>query len=86
MYADIVALAGIRDCSPGCCGWAQVNGRNTITWEQKFEYDVYYVDNVSFCFDMKILWLTLLKVIKREGINAKDGGFTEPFGKIMENT
>jgi len=55
---------------PGITGWAQVNGRNTISWPQKFEYDVYYVDNISFLFDLKIIFLTLKKVFKREGINS----------------
>jgi lipopolysaccharide/colanic/teichoic acid biosynthesis glycosyltransferase len=54
---------------PGITGWAQVNGRNTITWDDKFRYDVYYVDNWSFWFDMKIIGLTLWKVIIREGIS-----------------
>lgn len=57
---------------PGITGWAQVNGRNAISWEQKFEYDVWYVDNLSFFTDMRILWMTVLKVFKREGIN-QDG-------------
>lgn len=68
-----------HEVRPGITGWAQVNGRNTISWEQKFEYDVWYVDNESFWLDIKILWLTVLKVFKREGINAQDGGWTEPF-------
>lgn len=55
---------------PGITGWAQVNGRNAISWPKKFEYDVYYVDNLSFVLDLKILWLTFLKVIKREGISS----------------
>lgn len=70
-----------HEVRPGITGWAQVNGRNTISWEQKFAYDVWYVDHLSFTLDMKILWMTLLKVIKREGINDKDGGFTKPFGE-----
>lgn len=53
---------------PGITGWAQINGRNALTWEQKFELDVWYVDNRSFWLDIKILFLTLYKVIKREGI------------------
>lgn len=53
---------------PGITGWAQVNGRNTITWQQKFEYDVWYVRNISFTLDIRILLLTLKKVIAREGI------------------
>ncbi len=70
-----------HEVRPGITGWAQVNGRNTISWEQKFAYDVWYVDHLSFTLDMKILWMTLLKVIKRQGINDKDGGFTKPFGE-----
>jgi lipopolysaccharide/colanic/teichoic acid biosynthesis glycosyltransferase len=56
---------------PGITGWAQVNGRNAISWEQKFEYDVWYVDNCSFALDMKILWMTVLKVVAREGISQE---------------
>jgi lipopolysaccharide/colanic/teichoic acid biosynthesis glycosyltransferase len=55
---------------PGITGWAQVNGRNSLSWEQKFEMDVWYVDNFSFMLDMKILLLTLMRVVKREGINS----------------
>jgi len=53
-----------HDVKPGITGWAQVNGRNAISWEQKFEYDVWYVEHQSFWLDMKILWMTFLKVIK----------------------
>ncbi|WP_242219251.1 sugar transferase [Bacillus cereus group sp. BfR-BA-01380] len=60
---------------PGITGWAQVNGRNAITWEAKFELDVWYVNNQSFLIDMKILFLTLIKVFKSEGIN-QDGHVT----------
>ena len=60
-------------------GWAQVNGRNAISWEQKFEYDVWYVDNISFLLDIKILWLTLKKVIVREGISSTTSVTMEPF-------
>jgi lipopolysaccharide/colanic/teichoic acid biosynthesis glycosyltransferase len=55
---------------PGLTGWAQVNGRNAITWEEKFALDVWYVDNRSFGLDLKILAMTLWKVISREGISA----------------
>jgi sugar transferase EpsL len=55
---------------PGITGWAQVNGRNALSWEDKFALDVWYVDHQSFGLDCKILWLTLLKVLKREGIQA----------------
>lgn len=64
---------------PGITGWAQVNGRNAISWDQKFKLDVWYVDNQSFLLDMKILLLTVKKVFVREGISA-DGHVTiEPF-------
>ena len=58
---------------PGITGWAQVNGRNAISWEEKFKLDVWYVDHQTFWLDMKILYLTLIKVFKREGITDKDG-------------
>ena len=64
---------------PGITGWAQVNGRNAISWEQKFEYDVWYVENLSFLLDMKILWLTLLKVIKRSDISQKGEATMQKF-------
>ncbi|PZU86778.1 MAG: lipid carrier--UDP-N-acetylgalactosaminyltransferase [Chryseobacterium sp.] len=64
---------------PGITGWAQVNGRNAITWTQKFIYDVYYVENQSFALDFKILLLTIKKVIKSEGINAVGQATTESF-------
>ena len=57
-----------HEVKPGITGWAQVNGRNTISWEEKFELDVWYVDNQSFWLDIKILWMTALKVVKREGV------------------
>lgn len=55
---------------PGITGWAQINGRNAISWTKKFELDIWYVDNVSFMLDMKILWLTIIKVIRRSNINS----------------
>ena len=57
-----------HEVRPGITGWAQVNGRNAITWEKKFELDVWYVDHQSFWLDMKILWLTLWQVMRRDGI------------------
>jgi len=60
---------------PGITGWAQVNGRNAISWEQKFEYDVWYVENRSFWLDIKILFMTVMKVFKSEGI-SQDGQAT----------
>lgn len=68
-----------HDVRPGITGWAQVNGRNAISWEQKFQYDVWYVDNISFLLDIKILWLTLKKVIVREGISSSTSVTMEPF-------
>ena len=68
-----------HDVRPGITGWAQVNGRNAISWEQKFTFDVWYVDNQNFLLDLKILLLTVKKVFVREGISA-DGHVTiEPF-------
>ncbi|MEI7901390.1 MAG: sugar transferase [bacterium] len=60
-----------HEVRPGITGWAQVNGRNAITWEQKFAYDVWYVDHRSLGLDMKILWLTVWQVITRQGISAE---------------
>jgi lipopolysaccharide/colanic/teichoic acid biosynthesis glycosyltransferase len=64
---------------PGITGWSQVNGRNAISWDKKFELDVWYVDNCSFALDCKILLLTLLKVVKREGISSQGVATTEKF-------
>ncbi|MBX0313288.1 sugar transferase [Planococcus glaciei] len=64
-----------HEVCPGITGWAQVNGRNAITWEKKFEYDVWYVENQSFLLDMKILIMTVMKVFKSEGI-SQDGQAT----------
>lgn len=64
---------------PGITGWAQVNGRNAISWEERFQYDVWYVENYSFLLDIKIILLTLLKVFKREGVSQKDNVTMEKF-------
>ena len=64
---------------PGITGWAQVNGRNAISWTQKFEYDVWYVENISFFLDLKILLRTVKKVLFAEGINTQNMATTEPF-------
>ncbi len=66
-----------HDVVPGVTGWAQVNGRNALSWEEKFDLDIWYVDNRSFALDIKILCLTILRVIRRDGINA-DGDTTMP--------
>lgn len=64
-----------HEVRPGITGWAQVNGRNTISWERKFEYDVWYVDHLTFWLDIKIFFMTIFKVFKSEGISA-DGEAT----------
>ncbi|RZK50010.1 MAG: sugar transferase [Pedobacter sp.] len=64
---------------PGITGWAQVNGRNAISWTKKFEYDVWYVNNLSFFLDMKIIFLTIKKVFKREGISQEGQVTVERF-------
>jgi len=64
---------------PGITGLAQINGRNAISWEDKFKYDIEYVDNQSFLLDLKILWKTFLKVIKRDGVSAKGHVTVEKF-------
>lgn len=68
-----------HEVKPGITGWAQVNGRNSISWTRKFELDIEYVDHVSFLFDMKILFLTIKKVLLREGINQSKGRPMQPF-------
>jgi lipopolysaccharide/colanic/teichoic acid biosynthesis glycosyltransferase len=68
-----------HEVKPGITGWAQVNGRNAISWDKKFEYDVWYVDHMSFWLDCSIIFKTIQKVIKSEGINAENGNTKEPF-------
>lgn len=71
-----------HDVKPGITGWAQVNGRNAISWDKKFEYDVWYVAHISFILDLKILFKTMLKVLKSDGINAANSATIEPFNGI----
>jgi lipopolysaccharide/colanic/teichoic acid biosynthesis glycosyltransferase len=59
-----------HDVRPGITGWAQVNGRNLLSWDEKFAYDLWYVDHHSFALDMRILWMTLGRIIRRDGIDA----------------
>jgi undecaprenyl phosphate N,N'-diacetylbacillosamine 1-phosphate transferase len=68
-----------HEVRPGLTGWAQVNGRNTISWEEKFDLDVWYVDHISFWLDLKIVALTVLKVIRCEGINSEDATTMKEF-------
>ncbi|MBC5620735.1 MULTISPECIES: sugar transferase [Butyricimonas] len=80
-YRELYTLEQFRrhNVRPGITGWAQVNGRNNISWTKKFEYDVWYVEHISFMLDLKILFLTIKKVFMREGV-AKDGeATTVPF-------
>ena len=68
-----------HDVRPGITGWAQVNGRNDVSWGKKFELDVWYVDHLSFWLDMKIIFLTIWKVLKRDGVSKEGMATTEPF-------
>lgn len=68
-----------HEVRPGITGWAQVNGRNAISWQKKFEYDIWYVDHLSFLLDMKILFLTVLKVFKADGISSTASVTMEKF-------
>lgn len=77
LYSPVQARR--HEVRPGLTGWAQVNGRNAINWEQKFEYDVWYVDNRSFLLDLRIIWLTVRKVFLREGITSSDSETAKPF-------
>ncbi|HEA30496.1 MAG TPA: sugar transferase [Leeuwenhoekiella sp.] len=75
-----------HELRPGITGWAQINGRNTISWEDKFKYDVWYVDNISFSLDLQILFKTVAKVFKSEGISASEEITMEEFKGTQENT
>ena len=68
-----------HDVKPGFSGWAQINGRNAITWEEKFRLDVWYVDNQSFWLDLRIFVITIWKVLRREGISAAGEATMAPF-------
>lgn len=68
-----------HELKPGITGWVQVNGRNSVSWEKKFELDVWYVDNCSFWLDVKILFKTIEKVVKSDGITAENSATIEPF-------
>ena len=74
-----------HDVKPGITGWAQVNGRNSISWEEKFELDIWYVEHRNFLLDLKILWLTFLKTLRREGISHEGDVAMPRFkGSILE--
>lgn len=80
-YMPLYSVEQLRrhEVRPGITGWAQVNGRNSIAWTKKFEFDVYYVDKLSFLLDIKILWFTFLKVIKTEDVNQTEDRPMLPF-------
>lgn len=80
-YLDLYSTQQKRrhEVKPGVTGWAQVNGRNAISHTKKFELDVWYVDNISFLLDLKILYLTVLKVVKKEGVSKKGVQVNKPF-------
>ena len=68
-----------HDVRPGLTGWAQVNGRNAISWEEKFELDLWYVEHISFWLDVKIVFMTVMKVLRREGISSETAATMEEF-------
>lgn len=87
-YLDLYTQEQRRrhNVKPGISGWAQVNGRNTLNWEARFKYDLYYVDNISFLLDLKIIFLTIIKVFMREGVNADGNATMKKFeGNQTEN-
>lgn len=71
-----------HDVRPGITGWAQINGRNSISWTRKLELDIEYVENIGFALDFKIFWLTILKIIQRDGINQAGDRTMEPFNGL----
>lgn len=85
-YLDLYSPYQARrhEVRPGISGWAQVNGRNAITWEEKFDYDVYYVDNVSLVLDIKILIKTVVNIFKGADINCSESNTMEKFKGTVE--
>jgi sugar transferase EpsL len=73
-----------HDVKPGFSGWAQINGRNALSWEEKFRFDVWYVDHQSFWLDLSVFLITILKVIRRDGINTA-GDVTMPLFRGADN-
>lgn len=85
-YLDLYSTEQMRrhDVVPGISGWAQVNGRNTLTWDEKFSYDIYYVDHYGFLMDMKIFFKTIQNVIRQDGINSGKENTMEKFSGNKE--
>lgn len=75
-----------HEALPGITGWAQVNGRNLLSWEERFKYDVWYVDNQSLWLDLKIIFMTIWKVLRREGVSAKNSETMQPFVDAAAST
>jgi sugar transferase EpsL len=75
-----------HEVKPGLTGWAQIHGRNDISWEEKFRMDVWYVDHYSFCLDLKMVLITIRKVLKREGISQKGMATAEEFRPENQKT
>lgn len=73
-----------HEVKPGITGWAQIKGRNLLTWEEKFKLDIWYVDNWNILLDFKIILITIFKVLKREGIYDSDGNIMKPFIKCLK--
>ena len=68
-----------HEVKPGITGWAQINGRNTLDWPERFEMDVWYVEHLSFLLDLKIIWRTIFKVVKSEGVSSGTSATMEKF-------
>lgn len=85
-YLELYSTEQMRrhDVLPGISGWAQVNGRNTLTWDEKFSYDIYYVDHYGFLMDMKIFFKTIQNVIRQDGINSGKENTMEKFSGNKE--
>ena len=80
-YLDLYNKNQIRrhNLKPGITGWAQINGRNSLSWSEKFEYDIWYVNNQTFLLDIKIIFITIIKLFKKENINNKYGKIPDKF-------
>jgi len=79
LFDIIASFVGLINVKPGISGWAQVNGRNSISWDKKFDLDIWYVNNVSFKTDFKIILLTIKKVILKENVNLSENINMTPF-------
>lgn len=87
-YLDLYTPEQMRrhDVRPGITGWAQVNGRNAISWEEKFDCDIYYVDNMSLALDIKIIFMTIKNVFAHSGINSSESDTMEKFRGTAKET